>query len=769
MAIIGGSPPNAPGGSRGFSASRLGGGTGLTEEELMQIAQNAGLEVKKPGKGFLGTILDLLNKPSEIVEKSLTGGKSYEEAGLGGPGSFAARLILDPLNLVGGLGLGAKALKGAGAVAKVAEKVPAAAKVIQAGRELFVPGAKVAKVSPELADLMGMLQRSNIALGSQGAREVGELFKNYSPEIRKNIGKLVEASGQGVKLPAAEQKAVDEVTSLIKGKITQPEVTAGISPESLVKDYFPRKAEREGIEGSLGFGGRQVSLSLGGAEKKRTFATQVAGEEAGVKYLPADEALAIRLGKSKQAVNNAGFVKHLVDGKVKDINGNPLVIPAQEAGLGYKEFTMGPLKGYAAPNEAVDGIEKYYKTFVSDEATNQLLKFYDNSLGLWKGLVTSVFPSFHIRNFTGNLWNMHLGGFKNPQRFLDAAELQKGKEIVVNGQKVTREMVEQLGVANTGQFGAEIRTVLDNALGKKGATSYLNPLKLGRATGTALEDNSKVAFFLDRLHKGDNIQQAAAQTRKYLFDYNDLTDFEKNIMRRAVPFYTWMRKNIPLQLEQLVVQPQKYAAVAKLVKGMNADLSEEDIQNLPDFVKEGLYAKVGEDENGNPRMVYSFGLPFEDIGRLYRGSLARTGEREVLGSLSPALKAPLEGFMGRSAFYGKNLDDLTNTFGKQAKDFPDALKSYLDYKETKVEKKDGTSYTKYYVDPYKYYMLTQLPLTRAFKIGAEPATSLQFYKSRDVNLEEEKEIQESRRRREVEDALARRGVLGQFTKTYVPK
>lgn len=740
----------------------------LTEDKLLEFAEAAGLEPKKPGKSFLGGILDLLNKPSEIVEKSLTGGSTYEEAGLGGPGSFAARLILDPLNLVGGLGLGTKALKGVGAVAKVAEKVPAAAKVIQAGRELFVPGAKVAKVSPELAEGLANLERSNLAMGTQAVREVGEMGRNIDPNIRKEIGKLVEAAGQGAQLTPEQAKAVQEVTGFIKGKVTEPEVAAGIAPETLVKDYFPRKVEREGIENLLGFGGRQVSLGLGGAEKKRTFVTQLAGEEAGVNYKDAFEALATRTAKSRQAVNNAGFVKHLIGGKVRDINGNPLVIPAQEAGLGYREFTMGPLKGFAAPNEAVEGIEKYYKTFVSDQATNQLLKFYDNSLGLWKGLVTSVFPSFHIRNVTGNLWNMYLGGFKNPAKLLDAAEIQRGKELVVNGTKVDRALLETLGIANTGQFGADIPKILDNALGK-GKTGYLNPLKTGRAVGTALEDNSKIAFFIDRLGKGDTVQQAAAQTRKYLFDYNELTDFERNVMRRVVPFYTWMRKNIPLQLEQLVAQPGKFAAVSKLVKGMNADLSEEDIQYLPDFVKEGLHAKIGEDEQGNPKMIYSFGLPFEDIGRLYRGSIGRTLEREVLGSASPFIKAPIEAAAGKSFFYGKNLDELTNTFGKQAKDFPEALKSYLDYRETKIEKKDGTSYTKYYVDPYKYYMLTQLPVTRAGKIAAEPATGLQFFKTRDVNIQQEKDISEARKRKEIEDALARMGVLGQFTKTFIPK
>lgn len=749
-----------------FETKNVSSGSDL---DLEALAKEAGLEVKKPGKGLLGTILDVLNKPSEWTEKALTGGKSYEEAGLGGAGSFGARVLLDPLNLVGGLGIGTKLLKGAGMAAKVVNKVPAAAKVLQAGRELFVPGAKIAKVSPDLAEGLAALERANMAQGTQAVRAVGELGKGIQPDIRKEIGKLVEAAGQGAKLTPEQAKAVEEVTGFIKKNVTEPEVAAGIAPETLVKDYFPRKAEQEGVQNLLGFGGRQVSLGLGGAEKKRSFVTQLAGEQAGVTYKDAFEALATRTAKSKQAVNNSVYIKDLIGGKVKDINGNALVIPAQEAGIGYKEFTMGPLKGFAAPGEAVEGIEKYYKTFVSDDATNQLLKFYDGALGIWKGTVTSIFPSFHIRNLTGNLWNMYLGGFKNPAKLLDAAEIQRGKELVVGGQKITRDLLETLGITQTGQFGADVPKILETALGKGNKLNNLNPLKAGRAVGTVLEDNSKVAFFLDRMAKGDTIQQAAAQTRKYLFDYNQLTDFERNVMRRVVPFYTWMRKNVPLQLEQLVAQPGKFAVVSKALKGLNADLSEEDIQFMPDYIKEGLFAKTGQDEQGNPKITYSFGLPFEDIGRLWRGSAGRTFEREAIGSMSPFLKAPLEAATGKSFFYGKNLEDLTNTFGKQAKNLPEPLKSYLDYKETEIKKKDGTSYTKYYVDPYKYYMLTQLPVGRIGRIAESPATSLQFFKSRGVNLQEEKDIQESRKRKEIEDALARMGKLAQFTKTYVPK
>ena len=42
-----------------------------------------------------------------------------------------------------------------------------------------------------------------------------------------------------------------------------------------------------------------------------------------------------------------------------------------------------------------------------------------------------------------------------------------------------------------------------------------------------------------------------------LFDYQNLTDFEKNVLRNVAPFYSWSRFNIPLQLKNIIQQPGK--------------------------------------------------------------------------------------------------------------------------------------------------------------------------------------------------------------------
>jgi hypothetical protein len=50
---------------------------------------------------------------------------------------------------------------------------------------------------------------------------------------------------------------------------------------------------------------------------------------------------------------------------------------------------------------------------------------------------------------------------------------------------------------------------------------------------------------------------ASQEVKAALFDYQDLSRFERNVMKRVFPFYTWTRKNIPAQLKTLVQNPQR--------------------------------------------------------------------------------------------------------------------------------------------------------------------------------------------------------------------
>lgn len=730
---------------------------------LQELAEKLSVKAPAQKKGALQKVVELLNKPSELTEKALTGGKSYEEAGLGKKSAFAARLVLDPLNLVGPLGVGSKALKGAGLIGKAATKVPGVATAATATGDLLIPGYKLSKVSPELAKALPTLERAITARQAQAVKKAAELGKGFkSKELRESIGKLVEKQGMGGQLADDELEAVTKAKSFIEETITAPEKAAGVAPKE-VAYYFPRKADREGVENLLKFGGKRLSLSLGGSEKARTFTTQAAGEAAGITYKNPIEALALRASKSEAAVSNKKFINQLVDGSIKDIDGNPLVTKiGKTADSGYRELT-GPLRGFQAPAEAADELEKYFRTFVSDDATNALLKFYDSALGVWKGSVTSLFPAFHIRNAIGNLSNMWLGGF-NPQdipKLATAASIQKGGSVVIKGTKVTRESLEELGLIGRGQFGADIPKAVGDVLGNKSLLQKVNPLERGRQAGTLVEDNAKIAFFLQRLGKGDDVNKALAQTHKYLFDYSALTDFEKNVMRRVIPFYTWARKNIPLQVETLITKPGRQAAITKTFSNLSP-LTDEEKEALPTYLTEGLTAKLPSEGEGELKAAYSFGMPIEDIGRLFRGSAGRTFEREILGAAGPLGNALGIG-LKRDFYRGKETKELAYSYGRMSKDYPEAIKDFLEFKEEKGSKGQAI----YRVNPTKFQIIATIA-PRILRTIGTPSAGYESFKTVNVNLESAKASKQRELEDQLGDLLLEKGAVKEFKKIYIP-
>jgi hypothetical protein len=50
---------------------------------------------------------------------------------------------------------------------------------------------------------------------------------------------------------------------------------------------------------------------------------------------------------------------------------------------------------------------------------------------------------------------------------------------------------------------------------------------------------------------------ASNKVKEALFDYADLSMFERSFMKRLMPFYTWSRKNFPVQIKHLVLNPQR--------------------------------------------------------------------------------------------------------------------------------------------------------------------------------------------------------------------
>lgn len=247
----------------------------------------------------------------------------------------------------------------------------------------------------------------------------------------------------------------------------------------------------------------------------------------------------------------------------------------------------------------------------------------------------------------------------------------------------------------------------------EGRPFFLKPMDTGRAVGGVIEDNARLALFYDAIMKGESADQAAEKVYKFLFNYNELAKGKGETIRRFIPFFSWLRGNVPLQVEQLIKQPGKYARIKKVLRWLEGETkTAEDDKDLPDWLKSGAYAtlrKPFSDSQGRP-LIARMGLPAEDLAKL--GS-----PRETLASLSPALKIPLELALNRNIFFdapisppgleGTDMNTVrTHDLLSNIRNIPFAGKPLAKALNLKVQEGPGGRNVE--INPYAHYLLSQL-------------------------------------------------------------
>jgi hypothetical protein len=143
----------------------------------------------------------------------------------------------------------------------------------------------------------------------------------------------------------------------------------------------------------------------------------------------------------------------------------------------------------------------------------------------------------------------------------------------------------------------------------------------------------------------DAFAQSSARVRKWHPDGSDLTPFEQRAMRRVIPFYSWIRKAIPLVLEAMVTQPGKVMMYPKAMYDM-AEAYGIDLHSMSDpFPLDGLYPEWIKDgmqgpliDIGGSEWGINPGNPAVDVLSDYGNDPFHT----IMGSAALPLKIPME-------------------------------------------------------------------------------------------------------------------------------
>lgn len=301
-----------------------------------------------------------------------------------------------------------------------------------------------------------------------------------------------------------------------------------------------------------------------------------------------------------------------------------------------------------APNYIVQAINDMTRVIGPSDGTAGVLKAFDKITNLWKAQAITR-PGFHIRNYMGGMINNWIGsvegtayagftsrfriytkGLENGLLHDDALAAVAAKHGAGDALKI-RQIVE--GGMVTGGQGAETKI-----LSSSHATNF-NPFsqnfKLYAKNGEAMvkvENHLRGAMAWDRLTKGLSVDTALSDVARYHFDYDDLSKFERGVVRRAVPFYTWSRKNLPLQVEMLLENPKQITRFMNIKQEIELTSQEEDV--YPDWFRDNLTIRLPMKAGGGNMYVFP-DAPFAGIA----DSLAPS---RMIEQANPFIKAPIE-------------------------------------------------------------------------------------------------------------------------------
>lgn len=333
--------------------------------------------------------------------------------------------------------------------------------------------------------------------------------------------------------------------------------------------------------------------------------------------------------------------------------------------------------------------------------------------------VTTLFPAFHVRNMISDTF---LSMLADPgMLFHPVANAKLTWSVMNRGGKVKLghgvEMgVDYVNVPHLGKLKPEDYLAVMDSFGLRsnqhiaemarlaergdvpqlekwyqGIHSYRRPAQIvkggfglgpsgavGRRTvefSARREDIARIVTFTQRMRRnGGDFADAMWWTIKHHFDYGDLNPFERRWMRNLFLFYTWYRKNIPLQFMSLITRPGFFSGMTNayidLAEGetpLNFNWSKINpilpdmsgpVPNsglVPDYMFDQLGA-VSTNWNGHALAV-GFGAPWADMNLItHFFENPEENLRQWLSLFNPAISLPFQYAFRKDLLTGREFD-----------------------------------------------------------------------------------------------------------------
>ena len=382
------------------------------------------------------------------------------------------------------------------------------------------------------------------------------------------------------------------------------------------------------------------------------------------------------------------------------------------------------------PESIVDDVKRLFRAVDNPEGFKKWVdEYYRPFYALQKALMTSQRgPGYVLRNIQGGMWNAYLIGTTGKHfatagtvktfevQARAAARRQAPNDVRQQGEIAQREFRAMLKRKYGDRRAKELYDTWEffemrGLRGREAASQTVGTQATARVTGDAMgdiyrvipdadqnaveravgwgtshwwartmgdaaqgsEDYLRFAAFLrgaDMYGLDDGGRAASLMVKATQFDYADLSRFEAEFVKMIIPFYTWTRNNVPLQMRAIIAEPGKILKAIRVNDALADAFGDPDDpeEPLPGYVRERFGWRVRKDILVGPEddaisagMV--FGEPLIDINRLF-GTPTQPGGwglssvlnwREVANNTAPWIKAAAPTFTSMELSTGGRL------------------------------------------------------------------------------------------------------------------
>jgi hypothetical protein len=301
----------------------------------------------------------------------------------------------------------------------------------------------------------------------------------------------------------------------------------------------------------------------------------------------------------------------------------------------------------------------------------------------------------------------------------------------VGGRRVGRGSIPSIGdVVKTAEMAAKTgdRAAI-NGLPVVGADAVTGMLQSGwkpviRAGEAATEMPFRIMMYINEWMSHGSFHEAQRQVVRHMNDYHGMSVYERGIMRRVMPFYTWTRTAIRQGMASILERPTNSLNIYRIARdwGMAHDADPEDV---PDFLSKSLVVMSRTGKRGETGVVYGFGIPLEDSAQITDAAISAArlatftskSSRKDFGEVKKAVvqRAPfglasiVEGAFNEDTFSGKTIWEIgdVSSFqdGKSWRTAPSWIKAIVGYEP-------ATRNTVEKVDPTIAWLLGEIPVSR---------------------------------------------------------